>query len=33
MIISNLFTEIDHNYVNPATNNYLSEIAPAFIKN
>jgi len=30
LFISNLFTEIDHNYVNPATNNYLSEIAPAF---
>jgi hypothetical protein len=30
LFISNLFTEIDHNYVNPATNNYLTEIAPAF---
>ncbi|RCW54617.1 MULTISPECIES: DUF4932 domain-containing protein [Halanaerobium] len=30
LFISNLFTEIDHNYVNPATNNYLSDIAPAF---
>ena len=30
LFISNLFTEIDHNYVNPVTNNYLSDIAPAF---